>query len=229
MPGLRVRPTHGTRPARKRSFLLDGLAGYLVVAAQWQRWPLTEDDHWEEARLLGNAGRAVGDGTGPAGVGAGSASPASSWESTSRKCVRNGSNGIQVWRKERKPARSAHLQRVEDTDRRPDPYRALADLAAICARRLEEETLVRLAQDLLTETDRVPLLKLLHLFRERPFPLPIDRLLELAQGRDEDLAEAARWALGNLTDGRIRALAEQLWSRRINTTQRGASAAKQLH
>ena len=64
---------------------------------------------------------------------------------------------------------------------------------------------------MLAETDRVPLLKRLHLFRERPFPLPLDRLLDLARARDEDVAEAARWALGNLTDPRIRALALELW------------------
>ena len=79
------------------------------------------------------------------------------------------------------------------------------------AKRLDEATLTKLAQDLLAETDRVPLLKRLHLFRERSFPLPIDRLLDLARGRDEDIAEAARWALGNLTDPRIHTLALELW------------------
>ena len=39
------------------------------------------------------------------------------------------------------------------------------------ARRLDDDTLARLAQDLLAETDRVPLIKRLHMFRDRPFPL----------------------------------------------------------
>lgn len=55
-----------------------------------------------------------------------------------------------------------------------------------------------------------PLLKLLHLFWEQPFPLAIDRLLDLAQVRDEEISEAALWALGNLTDPRIRAVALQM-------------------
>ena len=31
---------------------LDGLDGYLFVTKQWQRHPLPEEDHWEEAALL---------------------------------------------------------------------------------------------------------------------------------------------------------------------------------
>lgn len=186
---------------------LDGLNGYLFVAEQWQRHPLPEEDHWEEAWLLKTVEKQIGQ------------------EETRQALGRAA---------QEQPALAAYLAEVEEKrtrwhnwrrEHKPAPVPSYDDLRTWIAdakqttrwqkwrswsRRLDEETLARLAHDLLTETDRGPLLKLLHLFRERPFPLPIDRLLTLARGRDEDLAEAAQWALGNLTDQRIRDLALEL-------------------
>ena len=186
---------------------LDGLAGYLFVAEQWQRHPLPEEDHWEEARRLEQLEEQIG------------------LEEAQQKLRRTA---------EERPELAAYLADVEQKrtqwreqrgSRRPPPaptYDELAERIAdpmqttrgpkwrSWARRLDDDTLTRLAEDLLAETDRVPLLKRLHLFRERAFPLPMDRLLDLARGRDEEVAEAARWALGNLTGPHIRALALEL-------------------
>lgn len=187
---------------------LDGLGGYLFVADQWQRHPLPEKDQWEEAWLLGKLEEQAG-------------------QEEARQALRHAAQD--------RPELAAYLAGVEQKrtqwqarrdSREPAPVPTYDDLRTRIAdptqttrwqpwrswtRRLGDDALARLAQDLLAETDRGPLLKLLHLFRERAFPLGIDRLLDLARGRDEDIAEAARWVLGNLSDHRIRALALELW------------------
>jgi hypothetical protein len=188
---------------------LDGLAGYLFVAAQWQRWSLTEEDHWYESWLLEKLEEQLGK-----------EQAQQSLEQAAQHQpqlgvylaeVRQKREQEQVRRKERKPVEALTYDELKT--RIADPTHTVRwPVWRRYARRLDEATQLRLAQDLLTETDRVPLLKLLYLFREKAFPLTIDRMLVLAQGRDEDLAEAARWALGNLSDERIRALSEQLWA-----------------
>lgn len=188
--------------------VLDGLAGYLFVAEQWRRHPLPEDDPWEEVWLLEKLEKQIG-------------------QAEARQALEQAARA--------KPELAAHLAGVEQDRARRDEERAgfkrppapayteLAERVAdpkqtvrwqawrSWAKRLDDDTLTRLGRDLLAGTDRVPLLRLLHLFRERVFPLPIDRLLDLARARDEDIAEAARWALSNLTDPRVRALALELW------------------
>ena len=200
-------PQHETAGAED-IVALDGLDGYLFVAEQWQRHPLPEEDQWEEAWLLERLEEQTGQ------------------EETRQALERAGQDA---------PELAAYLAGVEEKraqwrarrDRRePAPVPTYDDLQTLTAdpkqttrwqpwrswaRRLDDDTLARLAQDLLAETDRGPLLKRLHLFRERAFPLPIDRLLDLARARDEDITEAARWALGNLSDPRIRTLALELW------------------
>lgn len=187
---------------------LDGVGGYLFVAEQWRQHPLPEEDYWEETWLLERLEEQIGQ------------------EQAQSALIRAAQD---------RPGLASYLTEVEQKQARwheqrdshnPNPIPTYDEMAARIAdpmqttrwpkwrswaRRLDEDTLARLAQDLLAETDRVPRLKRLHLFRERAFPLPIDPLLGLAWGRDEDIAEAARWALGNLTDPRIRALALELW------------------
>jgi len=187
---------------------LDGLDGYLFAAEQWQHHPLSEEDYWEEAALLETLEEQIG-------------------QEEARQALERAA--------QERPKLAAYFAGVEQkraqwrnqrNSRQPLPVPTYEDLQILVAdpkqttrwqkwrswaRRLDNDTLARLAQDLLVETDRVPLLKRLHLFRERPFPLSIDRLLNLARGRDEDIAEAARWALGNLAAPRIRTLALGLW------------------
>lgn len=187
---------------------LDGLDGYLFVAEQWQRHPLPEEDHWEEAWLLERLKEQIG-------------------QEEARQALKRAA--------QERPELAAYLTEVEQKrtrrhewrdSRKPLPVPTYDDVQGLIgdpkqttrwpkwrswARRLDDDTLARLAQDLLAETDRVPLLKRLHPFRERIFPLPIDRLLDLARGRDEDVSEAAQRALGNLTDPRVRVLALELW------------------
>lgn len=186
---------------------LDGLGGYLFVAEQWQRCPLSEEDHWEEAWLLEELERQIG-------------------REEARQALNHAS--------EERPELADYLADVEQKrarwhnwrdSRKPLPVPTYDDLQTLIAapkqttrwqrwrhwaKRLDEETFVRLAQDLLAETDRVPLLKRLHMFRERAFPVQMDRLLDLARGQDEEVGEAARWALGSLTDPHVRALALEL-------------------
>ena len=187
---------------------LDGLTGYLFVAEQFQQHPLPEEDYWEEAGLLKQLEEKMG-------------------RETARQALEDAAQD--------RPLLTAYLAGVERKraqwdeqrgSRRPSAAPTYDELAARVAdptqtarwprwrrwgKQVDDETFIHLAHDLLAETDRGPLLKLLHLFRERPFPLDIDRLLALAWARDEDIAEASRWALGNLSDPRVRALALELW------------------
>ena len=156
---------------------LDGVTGYLFVAEQWQRYPLSEEDHWEEAWLLEELERQIGqeearEALRQAAEGRGLAAYIADVEQT--KVRWHG------WRDSRKPAPKPTYDEI--AERIADPKQtARWPKWRSWARRLDDVTLARLAQDLLTETDRVPLLKRLHMFRERPFPLPIDRLLDLAR------------------------------------------------
>lgn len=187
--------------------LLDGLDGYLFLAKQFQRHPLTEEDHWEEVWLLDQAETQAGKAeTQQTLERAAQQRPemAEYFVELEKKRTR-----WQAWREERKPRESPTYDDLKNWIADPTQT-AHWQTWRSWSRRLDEETLRRLAQDLLAETDRVPLLKLLHVFRDKPFPLSIDRLLDLAKRLDEDLAEAARWALGNLTDPRIHALALEL-------------------
>lgn len=72
------------------------------------------------------------------------------------------------------------------------------------------EALDQLAADLLVETDAKQLTLRLRRFTCRVFPGPIDRLLEIAGSEDRRLARAARNALSNLSDPRIRDLGLKL-------------------
>ena len=186
---------------------LDGLSGYLFVVEQFRLHPLPEEDHWEEAWLweqlrerMGSSkakwalDRASQDQPGLAAYLAGVKQKRTRWHD----------------RRRRRPAIPI-VSYDEITAAIADPTQtARWPKWRSWSRRLGEATLRQVAQDLLEETGRVPLLKRLHLFREKPFPLPIDRLLDLARARDAEIAEAARWALGSVTDPRVRALALEL-------------------
>ena len=186
---------------------LDGLDGYLFIAEQWRRHPLPEEDHWEEAWLWERLEERLGPEEAKQALARASQSDpglADYLAAVEQKRTR-----WHDWQKNRPRVPiptydeiTAHVADPTQTTRW-HKWRSWA-------RRLDVATLTRLAHDLLAETDRVPLLKRLHMFRELPFPLPPDRLLDLARMRDEDIAEAAQWALGNLTDPRIRALALEL-------------------
>ena len=186
---------------------LDGLDGYMFVAEQWRRHPLPEDDRWEETWLLDKLEKQIG-------------------QAESRQALEQAAQarpGLAPYLAAVERAREQENKQRAGFKRAPAPtYAELAERVAdpkqtarwqawrSWAKRLDDDTLNRLAQDLLAEADRVPLLKLLHLFRERVFPLAADRLLDLTRARDEDVAEAARWALSNLTDPRVRTLALEL-------------------
>ena len=75
------------------------------------------------------------------------------------------------------------------------------------AKRASEADVQRLARDLLEETDIDRLYGFVRLFHHRAFPGPIDRLLELVNHGDEDLARVSMCALANLTSPQIRPIA----------------------
>ncbi len=62
------------------------------------------------------------------------------------------------------------------------------------------------AADLLAETDDERLVAYLRMFRLRPFPRAIDRLLELARSENDRVAVGALVALSKIQDERVRAL-----------------------
>ncbi|MDP9379785.1 MAG: hypothetical protein M3Q29_06470, partial [Chloroflexota bacterium] len=71
-------------------------------------------------------------------------------------------------------------------------------------------SLPQTAKSRLREEDRDRLLAYLHIFQRRRFPLPHRRLLSLATSPDDELASAALFALANLGDPEVRALALEL-------------------
>ena len=187
---------------------LDGIGGYLFVAEQWRRYPPPEEDQWEEAWLLERLEeQSSPEEARPALEQAGRGHPelAGYLAGVEQKRTR-----WHEWRDSRKLLPVPTYDDLQGLIGDPKQTTRWPKWRS-WARRLDDDTLARLAQDLLVETDRVPLIKRLHLFRERVFPLPIDRLLDLARGRDEDIAEAAQRALSNLTDPRVRVLALELW------------------
>ena len=70
------------------------------------------------------------------------------------------------------------------------------------------------AEDLRLETDEKRIICYLWMFRRHAFPEPIDRLLELAGGKNPEVARAALVALGNVVDQRVRDLALSLIAER---------------
>ena len=142
---------------------LDGLDGYLFVAAQWQRHPLPEEDHWQEAWLREQLDMQIGpDDTRRALADAAHAQPelAVYFASVEQKQAQRKAQQS----KPRPPAPTYE----EITARIADPTQTTRWPAwRSWSRRLDDDTLARLALDLLTETDRGPLLKRLHVFRQR--------------------------------------------------------------
>ncbi len=77
-------------------------------------------------------------------------------------------------------------------------------------RRATDVDVAKAAEDLLREEDRDRLVAYMHIFQRRSFPLPHHRLLSLATSPDEELASASLFALANLGDPQVRALALEL-------------------
>lgn len=78
------------------------------------------------------------------------------------------------------------------------------------ARTASDQEMEMAADDLLAEADKKRLVQYLRLFRLRPFPRPIDRLLELAEDQDKYVARGALTILEKVKDPRVRALGLQL-------------------
>ncbi len=77
-------------------------------------------------------------------------------------------------------------------------------------RRPSEEELLEAAGHLETETDPEKVAPILRKFRNRPFPGPPRRLIELARASDKRVARAAISALGQIEGDLVRAFAEEL-------------------
>jgi len=72
------------------------------------------------------------------------------------------------------------------------------------AQKATAEELIVAARDLIAEQDPERLFAYLSLFRWKPFPGPVDRLVELSRVMNRDLARAALTALTHLTDTQVR-------------------------
>ena len=74
------------------------------------------------------------------------------------------------------------------------------------ARTASSDELALAAEGLLMESDEERLITYLRMFQRHVFPQPIDRLLDLVQSENDDVARAALVALRNVVDARVRAL-----------------------
>lgn len=77
-------------------------------------------------------------------------------------------------------------------------------------KRASDDDLARAARDFLAEDRTDFLFPYFRIFRQRTFPLPIDRLLELAVSADQEIAQNAARALGQISDPSVRTLAFSL-------------------
>jgi hypothetical protein len=83
------------------------------------------------------------------------------------------------------------------------------------------------AHDLVQETDPIKLRRYLTLFRNRPFPLDLNRLLKLVELPDGPIPRHALSVLANIEDARIRSLAFRLIETR--STMRGYAIDLLVH
>lgn len=112
-----------------------------------------------------------------------------------------------------------HDRGVRRAERLPD-YPMMKQLIAqygrnvrnlpLWARKADTESLRQAAADLLAEQDTDRLIAYLRIFRKRDFPLPFDRLLELARNADEALVHAAVGVLERIRHPDVRELALEL-------------------
>jgi hypothetical protein len=113
------------------------------------------------------------------------------------------------WREWRKHEDFWERERHKPPAPRPDyetVKHSLKRLGRAWARNASIEELELAADDLLAENDAERLVGYLRMFHMRPFPRPIDRLLELASAEDDQVARAALFALSNIQDHRVRTL-----------------------
>jgi hypothetical protein len=162
---------------------LDGLAGLLIVARSFGKEE-AEERPWQFGHLLETLETHHGKQTLPAEL-------------------------DRFWREWRELEDLWERARQKLPEPRPDyetVKHSLTRLAYRWARNASIQELETAADDLLAETDKERLFGYLLMFRQRPFPRAIDRLLELARGEDKRIARGALVALSNIQDERVRAL-----------------------
>lgn len=189
---------------------LDGLEGYLFVVRQLLKNPLPDDDRWWESSFLDKLEEILGKEEAQAGL--------------ERACAADAELAAHV-----ACIRQEEEQRAKErTKRLPFIVPKYAELRAMIAEdskqvsrvrlarwgeHADAELLERLAHDTLQESDETRLVKYLHLFQCRHFPLALDRLLVLARDPNQAVASAARQALSPIADPRVRTLALELIAR----------------
>lgn len=186
---------------------LDGLDGYLFVVRQLLKNPLPEDDRWWEGVFLDKLEEKLGKEDARAGL--------------ERACAADPELAAHVARIRQEEEQNAanRAKRAPFVVPEYDELRALivggSKLAypirlARWGEHADSELMERLAHDTLEETDEMRLVKYLHLFRRRRFPLAPDRLLLLARDADKVISSPARRAVSKVTDPRVRELALSL-------------------
>ena len=162
---------------------LDGLAGLLFVARSFGSED-AEERPWQFRHLLETLEKYHGKQTLPAEL-------------------------ENFWRELREYEELCERERQKGPEPRPDyetVKHSLPRFAWAWARNASIQELEMAADDLLAETDQERLVGYLRMFRERPFPRAIDRLLELARSEDDRIAVGSLVALSKIQDARVRAL-----------------------
>jgi hypothetical protein len=117
------------------------------------------------------------------------------------------------WREWREYEDLCERERQKGPAPRPDyesVKHSLLRSASVWAHNASIQELEMAADDLLAETDDERLVGYLRMFRLRPFPRAIDRLLELARSENDRVAVGALVALSKVHDERVRTLARDL-------------------
>jgi hypothetical protein len=113
------------------------------------------------------------------------------------------------WRELREYEELCERERQKGRPPRPDyemVKHSLPRFASVWAHNASIQELEMAADDLLAETEDERLVAYLRMFRLRPFPRAIDRLLELARSENDRVAVGALVALSKIQDERVRAL-----------------------
>ena len=187
---------------------LDGLAGYVFVARQWNRYPLPEEEHWYEGWLLDTVEERFGTDAVTAALAA-AVDANINEEADLPAYLAEAREKRRLWKEKRRGRRQSPAPDYDTVRGLIDAPRGQKTRYSLgrAGQDADDALFSRLASDLDIETDPARVLHLLYFFARRVFPLSPHCLLELAQNGDQDVALAAQKALTHVTHPDVRAFA----------------------
>jgi hypothetical protein len=178
---------------------LDGIEGLLAAVRQIGAWIETTEDAWDDGSLIDIVSDEYGKQTVELALGdAAKADPT----------VQVYLDAIEKHQAKRNPV--APLEKTVMSYAEIQDLIASGNAAGMIARwskRASDSELLTAAQDLIDECEMSRLRSYLLIFRNRKFPLALDRLFELAQMADGPIPRHALLVLANISDTRVRDLA----------------------